>query len=203
MIGTVQNGQTVRVLATFTAGASGSVVGTVTWDVPGGGGSTGGQNTVSTTSTFTSGGGLVAGSCSSTGGLAVDDSVNTHKQVSYAFTTPLSGFPCTPASVQINTGTITGATTVGYWSLTVYSNGALASATLTITDLPTGVTWKKAKLYEVVNGQLGDQVLACLADGTPQGTADICISSQTSYGNKGVQFVVNFLGTGLDPSVTS
>lgn len=218
LAGTVQNGQTVKMFATFTAGTAAgneSVVGNASWDVPAGGGSTGGLNqAIPSTSTFSvdAAGGPTAGKCStsSSDGLTATEGT-TGKGASLTFGTVDSsfGFPCTPAQVVIDSRQVAGATTPGSWSLLVapLANGALAQAALTIAVLPNGITWKKAQLSEVVvdssNVVTLTPVLPCLSGGgMPTSTADICLTGQAKYG-QGVQFFVNVLGTGIDPRVTS
>ena len=125
------------------------------------------------------------------------------------------GFPCTPGYVGVDesVGTIDtsaqgGTPTKGAWSIFVnqLSGANFAQAVLTIATLPNGAPQPKfMPLFELVgNGPGFIKILQCGADGLPPAVAgaptDIClVGLPTKFGAKGAQFVVNVVGTGVDP----
>jgi len=125
------------------------------------------------------------------------------------------GFPCTPGYVGVDesVGTIDtssqgGTPTKGAWSIFVapLSGTGFAQAVLTIATLPNGAPQpKNMPLFELIgNGPGFIKILQCGADGLPPAVTgaptDIClVGLPTKFGNKGAQFVVNVVGTGVDP----
>jgi hypothetical protein len=84
------------------------------------------------------------------------------------------------------------------------SNGSAAAATLTLDSLPAGTTWKKAQLFEVFATGAPKLVPRCSSPTALPATGDdACLAGQANFGHGGVEFFVNVLGTGTDPSFTS
>ncbi|MGH3001149.1 MAG: hypothetical protein ACRDM1_00500 [Gaiellaceae bacterium] len=215
-IGTIHNGQQVKMFATYTAGPSSldaSITGNVVWDVPKGGGATGGQNTAgpltAPVSVYSSGA-TFAGKCSfnSSDSVSASDADPTvGKSTSVAFGTVDStlGFPCTGAQVGVDPTVTPSGHTKGIWTVTVVplSGGTAANAVLTLDELPPGTNWKQAQLFEISDAADLTLVPQCTSATAPPTVGDACLVNQKKYGRKGVQFFVNVLGTGIDPRFTS
>jgi hypothetical protein len=220
-IANVHSGTTARLVVEFTVPPvqtqeSWQIGGNVTFDV--GRGKTGEHNTVLPdpvgSVTFYAPGGNAAGTCAPTGNSANSLSVKdrlTQKDatVSFGAGDPSTGLPCTPAQVSIDSTQVPGATTPGSWQLDVaqLQNGALASAVLTIDELPKSIPPATAPLYEVLADGSLLRVLPCVNGAMPNNAAHVCLTGQTAFDpdgdNDGVQFSVNFLATNFDPRITS
>jgi hypothetical protein len=209
-IGTVHNGDQVTMDATYKAGptaGSPTINESVGWDVAKTGGSTGGHNVkpssnpieINTDGTF-------AGTCSPLSNSS--SSLNAgapgvHKSIVLDFGQVDSSlsFPCTPAQAGVDSS-VDGPTTPGSWTLLVapLAGGAFAQAHLTIDTLPRGIKWNNAQLFEV---GVSTPVPPCASATSPPTTGDACLANQIKSGSSGVEFIVNVLGTGIDPSFTS
>jgi hypothetical protein len=215
-IGTVQNGQQVRVFATYTAGSADTAAlidGNVKWDVPKGGGNTGGTNGIdapSTVAIFSATGATFAGKCTTAASDSVgasDPSTGKATTVTYGTVDDSLGFPCTPAQAGVDPDTTVRGHTPGIWSLLVapLAGGALGQAVLTLNPLPRGVNFNNAQLFEVIGNPVPANlhlVPSCLSGGALPAGVDACITGQVKF-DKGVQFFVNVQGSSLDPSFTS
>jgi hypothetical protein len=214
-IASLQIGQSATMFATYIAGKEGigdrSVLGNATWDVPKkNGGSTGGVNSAtpfsSGVSIHSSDDASVDGKCSFDPSGGNVNASGSGKSTFVTFGAAVGvGFPCTPAQASVDPIT-KGNHTPGIWSLFVWplANGAAATAILTLDDLPPGINWKNAQLFELLTDGTVSQtsVPACSSATAPPTTGDACLAGQAKDG-KGVQFFVNVLGTGIDPSFTS
>jgi hypothetical protein len=221
-IQSIQNGNQVKMFATFTAGAAGAqeVDGLVTWDKPSGnGGSTGGTNTtgvVPSLFTIDAPTSTQQGKCTTIVGPATDSiggfdpATGKTTTVTYASVDGTFGFPCTPAQAGVKPSDRSTSLTKGDWMLLVppLAGGALAQAVLTINSLPSGTNAKKFQIYELgADGTTvsSTPVPACTSTGALPVTdppSDSCIYNRTNFGKGGVALYLHVQGSTIDPSYT-
>lgn len=215
-IGSVSNGQTARLLVTYTAPTrstieTATIDGSVTWDVPSGGGKTGGTNSLTpspagSVTIYPTSDRTHAGTCSSLTDTSdtissLEPTTGKGTSVTYGRVDSSSGFPCTPAQTGVDKDTSFRGFTPGVWSILFppLTGGALANATLTLNSLPSGTNWKKFQLFELdASGNPTIQVLACPLTGTQ----DSCITGRSNFGQGGVELFLNVQGSLVDPSYT-
>lgn len=221
-IASVPNGQTAKLLFTYTApSTSASVTVTITqtvkWDKPsGGGGTVGGTNSASSTSTVTVyGDGTHGGTCSSLANnslSSLDATTGKGTSVTYGRVDSSFGFPCTPAQTGIDNVSVPNGNTPGVWSLLVpplkdaAGNEALANATVTLDKLPSNTTWKKFQLFEIgvdpTTGQPTYTLVPLCLGAPPQDPLLSCSTGRATFGHGGVQIFLNVRGSKVDPSYT-